>query len=176
MQKMVINNDAFFERVVAMLQAGQRVTIPVKGYSMLPFIRGERDLVELQAASSYEPGDIVLFRVGGRYIMHRLQAVDAEGIAEIMGDGVWRACEHCPVTDIYGRAIRILRGGKKAIDPRSPRELRRARRWKRLLPARRWLLALYKRLPWNLWLLFEQRAGWVKAHLSKRKAAASENE
>lgn len=172
MEKLVLNNDVFFERVVAMLRAGQRVIIPVKGYSMLPFIRGGRDLVELEAADCYVAGDIVLFHVGDRYVMHRLQHI-RDGVAEMMGDGVYRGREHCPVGDIYGRAIRIVRGGKKDIDPRSPRELRRAAVWKKYLPARRWLLALYKLLPWNWWLLFEQRAGWFKAHFSARRKTAS---
>ncbi|MBR1871800.1 MAG: S24/S26 family peptidase [Bacteroidales bacterium] len=156
MQKLVLHNEDFFARVVPLLRSGQKVTIPVKGYSMLPFIRGERDLVELQAATEYVPGDIVLFSVGGRYVMHRLQSVSG-GVAEIMGDGVYRGREHCPVEDIYGRAVTILHNGKKPIDPRSEKELRRARTWKKFLPIRRYLIFIYKRLPWNMWLLKQSR-------------------
>ena len=56
------------------LEKGQKVTIPVKGISMLPFIRGERDLVELTAPdrSRLQRDDIVLFRTHGRWIMHRI--------------------------------------------------------------------------------------------------------
>ena len=138
-----------------MLRSGQKVIIPVKGFSMLPFIRGELDLVELEAAKEYVPEDIVLFTVGGRYVMHRLLSIK-DGIAEIMGDGVSRGKEHCPVEDIHGRAIRILRGAagregrpRREVDPRSRGEIRKARMWRKFLPVRRYLLIAYRLLPWN---------------------------
>ena len=56
MDKLVVANDVFFARVTELLALGQKVTIPVKGYSMLPFIKGEKDLVELEKADSYVPG------------------------------------------------------------------------------------------------------------------------
>ena len=40
MDKMIIDNDTFFAGVLPLLDQGKRVTIPVKGSSMLPFIRG----------------------------------------------------------------------------------------------------------------------------------------
>ena len=52
MEKMVIDNDAFFADVLTVLDQGKRVTIPVKGYSMLPFIRGGKDLVVLEKAAT----------------------------------------------------------------------------------------------------------------------------
>ena len=69
MRKLVIDNDELFGRVVELLQEGREVTIPSKGFSMLPFIRGERDLVVLERADEIKPGDIVLFRLDGRYIL-----------------------------------------------------------------------------------------------------------
>ena len=53
MEKMVIANDEFFVPVRQMLEEGHSVTIPVKGFSMLPFIRGERDLVCAPTTSSF---------------------------------------------------------------------------------------------------------------------------
>ena len=40
MDKMIIDNDTFFADVLRLLDQGKQVTIPVKGFSMLPFIRG----------------------------------------------------------------------------------------------------------------------------------------
>ena len=77
MRKLVIDNDELFGRVVELLQEGREVTIPSKGFSMLPFIRGERDLVVLERADEIKPGDIVLFRLDGRYILHRVMDADA---------------------------------------------------------------------------------------------------
>ena len=61
-----VPNDDFFPDVVAILDEGKQVTIPVKGFSMLPFIRGIRDLVVLEKRETYVPYDIVLFRHAGR--------------------------------------------------------------------------------------------------------------
>lgn len=75
MEKVVISNDIFFAEVLRVLREGKNVTIPVKGVSMLPFIRGDRDSVELEPLADARPlavGDIVLFRVAGRYILHRI--------------------------------------------------------------------------------------------------------
>ena len=147
-----VPNDIFFPTVVAVLDEGKRATIPVKGFSMRPFIRGERDLVVLERRRSYAPYDIVLFRHGGRYVLHRILTVEGDRV-EIQGDGVVKSTEHVHLADIYGKAVRILRDGKREIDPDSPKQLRRARRWRRLHPVRRILLLAYRFVPWNyVWL------------------------
>ena len=65
MEKMVVDNDLFFSDVLQVLEQGRRVTIPVKGFSMLPFIRGTKDLVILEkAGEDLKADDIVLFHVG----------------------------------------------------------------------------------------------------------------
>lgn len=152
MEKMVINNDVFFAHVIEVLDAGRRVTIPVKGYSMLPFIRGEKDLVELEKPQSLSVDDIVLFHMGpeegGRYVMHRIVGLDGDKV-DIMGDGVPRNHEHVFRRQIYGRAVTILRGGTRPVDPYSPGELRKVHLWQRLRPFRRYILFIYRHLPWN---------------------------
>lgn len=152
MEKMIINNDAFFAHVIEMLEAGHRVTIPVKGYSMLPFIRGEKDLVELEAPGELAVDDIVLFHMGpadgGRYVMHRIVGLDGDKV-DIMGDGVPRNHEHVLRSQVHGRAVRILRGGTRPVDPYSPCELRKVHLWQRLRPFRRYILFTYRHLPWN---------------------------
>ena len=80
---MIIDNDTFFADVRRLLDQGTRVTIPVKGLSMLPFIRGGKDLVVLEkAGGNLQRDDIVLFHVGpregGRYVMHRILTMDGD--------------------------------------------------------------------------------------------------
>ena len=147
MNKLVVHNDEFFSQVVSLLEKGQRVTIPVKGISMLPFIRGERDLVELTAPDrqALQRDDIVLFRYHGRWIMHRILKVD-KGIATIQGDGVWRGKEVVQVDQIHGRAIQILKCGVKARNPYTKGELRMVHAWQRLGWVRRYILAIYRRV------------------------------
>ena len=105
MEKMVIANDPFFAEVVRMLGEGKRVRIPVKGYSMLPFIRGEKDEVWLETPGEVKVDDIVLFHYRGRYIMHRVIGRQGERYV-IRGDGVPKNCEYPLRGEILGKAVR----------------------------------------------------------------------
>ena len=147
MEKLVVHNDEFFAQVVVLLENGQKVTIPVKGISMLPFIRGERDLVELVAPDRdhLKRDDIVLFRTHGRWIMHRILQVK-DGVATIQGDGVWSGKEVVPLRQIHGKAVSILRKGESPRDPYTKRELRLVHAWQKLGGLRRYILAVYRRL------------------------------
>jgi hypothetical protein len=167
MEKLSINNDLFFGEVVKDLEAGKTVVIPVKGYSMLPFIKGERDLVELEGVcsctddplrKSVSAGDIVLFRYLGRYILHRVVSVGETSVVTA-GDGVIGKgnVERPGKDDVLGRVTAVLKGGKRRTDPYSFAGRLEARVWRFLWPVRRWLLAAWKRLPWNRWILNEQR-------------------
>ena len=148
-------NDEFFSQVLSRLEEGHSATIPVKGFSMLPFIRGGKDLVVLEKATGdIVKDDIVLFRLGGRYIMHRVLTVEG-GKFDIQGDGVWLGHEHPGREDILAKAVTILRNGKKPRDPYSPRELRKVHAWQRLGRTRRYLLFIYRHLPWNRFLYNE---------------------
>ena len=119
MEKMIIDNDTFFADVLQVLDQGKRVTIPVKGFSMLPFIRGGKDLVVLEkAGGDLKADDIVLFHVGprdgGRYVMHRILAIDGDAV-DIMGDGVPEAHEHVRRNQVLAKAVEILRAGKRLV-------------------------------------------------------------
>ncbi len=162
MEKMVIDNDSFFADVLSVLAEGRQATIPVKGFSMLPFIRGGKDLVVLEKApADLKAGDIVLFHIGpmdgGRWVMHRILSIDGDAV-DIMGDGVYRGHEHVRRDQIYAKAVTILRGGTRPVDPYSPRELRKVRFWQGLLPLRRYILFIYRHLPWN--------RSWIKENAS----------
>ena len=165
-QKLVVPNDLFFVWVLSHLD--KEPAIPVKGFSMLPFIRGGKDLVVLEPVrDDWRVDDIVLFHVGlaegGRYIMHRILRIDGDEV-EIMGDGVLNTVEHVTRNCLLARARCILRNGAKkvdtfnyrtlprgvrAVDPYSPDELRKVHLWQRIRPVRRYLLFLYRHLPWN---------------------------
>ena len=146
---MVVHNDEFFSQVLERLEEGLTATIPVKGYSMLPFIRGGKDLVTLEKATGdIKRDDIVLFRIGGRYIMHRvLKAEDGE--YDIQGDGVWLGHEHPTRGQILAKATTIIRAGKTPVDPYSKKQLRMVHAWQKLGKLRRYILFIYRHLPWN---------------------------
>lgn len=154
MTKMVVHNDEFFAQVLARLDEGLTTTIPVKGYSMLPFIRGGKDLVILEKASGdIVKDDIVLFRYGGRYVLHRVLSTE-DGRYDIQGDGVWLGHEYPVREQILAKATCILRAGKRPVDPYSPGQLRLVHAWQRLGWLRRYILFIYRHLPWN--------RGWLK--------------
>lgn len=144
--KLVLPNSVMLGEVKSFLQEGKDVIIPTKGNSMLPFIRGERDSVNLRKLQDIAVGDIVLAEIReGQYVLHRVFGIDGD-LVTLMGDGNLRGVERCSRDRIAGTAVEILRNGEKRVDCRSPRALRQARIWRRLMPLRRIILGFYRRL------------------------------
>ena len=152
-----IDNNTYFDAVTTMLKEGQDVTINVRGASMLPFLSESRgDQVILEGAEAGTPdgrervkvnvNDIVLFRLGDRYILHRILKINDNDIAEIQGDGILNAKEHCHRGQILARVSTIIRCGKDAINTKSSTYRRNVRIWMILKPLRRPMLWLWKRL------------------------------
>lgn len=152
-----IDNNTYFDAVTTMLKEGQDVTINVRGDSMLPFLAESRgDQVILEGAESGTPdgrervkvnvNDIVLFRLGDRYFLHRILKINDNDIAEIQGDGIINAKERCHRDLILARVTTIIRSGKYAINTKSSTYRRNVRIWMILKPFRRPMLWLWKRL------------------------------
>jgi len=60
----LLPNQLFFAEVEAMLSEGREVQIRMKGHSMRPLLRSERDQVVLTPCTDparLRPGDVVLF-------------------------------------------------------------------------------------------------------------------
>lgn len=145
MTKPAVSDENILSDAVRLVNEGLAVTMLVKGRSMLPFILGGHDSVVLTRPGTVKPGDVVLARIDGRrYVLHRVMSVSADKVV-LMGDGNLRGQEVCPPADVLARADEIVGadGRHRRLD--SPAAQRRARRWRRLLPLRRYLLAIYKR-------------------------------
>ncbi len=116
----------------------------VKGYSMRPFLEHMRDKVQL--AYPTRPlvvGDAVLAEITpGHYVLHRIIRIEGEHIT-LMGDGNLRGTEHCRLQDVAGIVTHYIRP-KRTILAADPALNRRIRRWRRLLPIRRYLLLFYR--------------------------------
>ncbi len=135
----VLPNEQVFEPVRGFIAEGKSVIFRPKGNSMLPFIRGGRDSVELSPLESpLQVGDIALFKVGGRYFLHRVFAVDGDRIV-FMGDGNSRGKEHCRTCDVIGRVTKIIKKDGREVRPG------KGRLWRRLLPFRRYIMAFLTR-------------------------------
>ena len=139
MDKIVLPNEVFLEEVATLLDEGRDVTLSPKGSSMLPFIREGRDSVVLRKEPSVKKGDIVLVRLPGRYVLHRIIREEGQRLT-LMGDGNLRGTESCTRADVLGTVKTILRDGKKPHTPGN------GRFWAALKPFRRIILGTYRRL------------------------------
>ncbi len=140
-----VSDDQIIGDAIRLVQEGMAVTILVKGRSMLPFILGGQESAVLTQPGEIKTGDVVLARIDGRrYVLHRVMEVSADRVV-LMGDGNIRGQEVCRPEDVLARADEVVGADGKHRRLDTPRQKRRARIWRRLLPVRRWLLAIYKR-------------------------------
>ena len=140
MKKMIVPNEILLAEADDLLSKGIEVVLMTKGNSMLPFIRGEKDSVNLKRFGAVEVGDIVLARIAPqRYVLHRIFAIDGDAVT-LMGDGNLVGTESCRLGDILGTVTEIIRpnGSKKKVTKGSL--------WRKLLPVRRYLLWVYRKL------------------------------
>lgn len=139
-------------QVVALLDEGHTVTLPLRGRSMRPFLEDGRDKALL--ASIKEPpkvGDAVLAEVMPQhYVLHRIIDID-NGHVTLRGDGNL-GCEQCNVDDIRAKAIGFYRKGREKLDSTDGLKWRiYSWWWTRLFPVRRYLLfALHPHVPARL--------------------------
>lgn len=140
-----VSDDQIIGDAVRLVQEGMAVTMLVKGRSMLPFILGGRESAVLTRPGTIRPGDVVLARIDDRrYVLHRVMEVSADRVV-LMGDGNIRGQEVCRPEDVLARVDEVVGADGKHRRLDTSRQKRRARIWRRLLPVRRWLLAIYKR-------------------------------
>ena len=102
-------NDIFFAQIESEIAAGKSVIFKVKGNSMYPLLRDNKDEVTLSPLNR-EPAimDIVLFRFRGKHILHRI--IDLKnGEYTLQGDGIYMSCEYCSRNDIIGIVTKIHR-------------------------------------------------------------------
>ena len=134
------------EEAIRLVQEGQHVTLRANGRSMLPFIIGGRESITLSQTENPSRGDIVLAMVeNGRYVIHRIIERKGDDIA-LMGDGNLSEQEHCRVKDVVARVEYVVDDRGRRHDPYTPIRKQMARLWFRLLPFRRYLLAIYRRI------------------------------
>ena len=135
-----VPNDILIPEIAKILNEGHQVLFTPGGVSMRPFIEGGRDAVLLKKADECRVGDILLCRVGGTYVLHRLIAIEGEHLT-LMGDGNLQGTEHCTKADIIGKVMEI-RSPKGRLKPCT-----RGWLWRKLLPCRPFLLKVYRHTP-----------------------------
>ena len=144
--KVELPNDVMLGEVSKMLDEGYKVTFMAKGNSMLPFIVGERDSVEIEKRPEYKPGDIVLVKDSrGIWILHRYLSSDGETVI-LKGDGNLVGTEKCAPADIVGAVARIIKPDRE-VDCGSAMFKKESAAWRRQpYIIRRVILAIYRRV------------------------------
>ena len=145
MNHKILPNNEIIDGVIKMLDTCPSVILPVKGYSMLPFIIGDVESVELVKPDTVKVGDVVLAWINGhRYVVHRIIRIDHDRI-QLMGDGNLTAEEYCTSNDVKARADYVVnKHGEKRYLYTTWR-MRGSRLWWTLRPLRRLILAFYRR-------------------------------
>lgn len=138
--QVTLPNEILIGEVGELLARGKEVVLMTKGWSMNPFIIGERDSVLLKKTGKLEPGDIVLAEVyPQKYVLHRVIAIEGDSIT-LMGDGNIAGKEHCKKDNILGTVQKIIHPNGKEVIPG------KAAVWRKMGPlARRIALAFYRR-------------------------------
>ena len=126
MRQKTFSNAQLLPEVVKMLNEGHTVTLPLKGYSMRPFLENGRDKALLIKVQRIKKGDPVLAEV-------------------LCGDGNL-ANEYCRREDVRASVVGFYRKGRTALDRIDGRKWRiYSAIWVHLRPFRRLLLGVYRR-------------------------------
>ena len=138
-------NELFLPEVIRLINEGHTVTLTLKGYSMRPFLEDGRDKGLLTKVGNVKVGDPVLAETWpGHYVLHRVVSIKGDDIV-LRGDGNILT-EHCKRSDIKASCAGFYRKGRATIDSVDGTKWRvYSWLWTRLLPVRRYLLALYRR-------------------------------
>lgn len=92
--------------------AAPPVTICLEGDSMRPLIRRGRDPVTIiPLTRQLQRGDVVLFRMGERYIVHRVWKL-AEGRVRTFGDNCFAPEPWIPASQVLGLVVKYSREGR----------------------------------------------------------------
>lgn len=144
--KLHIANAILIPEVISLLNENHTVTIPLRGFSMRPFLEDKRDKALLKTVHDIKVGDVVLAEIKReQYVLHRIIAIKENDIT-LLGDGNLKP-EYCKRSDIKGIAIGFYRKGKTNLDSTDNKKWQiYSWIWMRLYPIRRYLLFIHRKL------------------------------
>lgn len=146
MQKLSVENSMFLPQVVQLIQEGHKATIIARGNSMRPFIEDSRDKLVFGKVDHLRVGDVILAEVEeGHFVCHRIEAIK-DGVVTMRGDGNVEGTEVFPEANVRAKLLQVVRKGKTYTLTNSRVWKCYSAVWPKLLPMRRYLLALYRLL------------------------------
>lgn len=139
--KISIPNKILIPQIVRQINEGHTVTLPLRGFSMRPFLQDGRDKALLTRVTTPQTGVPVLAEITpNRYVLHRIVKVDGSNVT-LLGDGNV-VPEQCQIKDIRASVIGFYRKGHTTLDRIDGRKWKiYSFIWMTLRPIRRWLLA-----------------------------------
>ena len=146
MQKLSVENSIFLPQVVQLIQEGHKATIIARGNSMRPFIEDGRDKLVFGKVDHLMVGDVILAEVeDGHFVCHRIESIK-DGVVTMRGDGNVEGTEVFPEANVRAKLLQVVRKGKTYTLTNSRVWKCYSAVWPKLLPVRRYLLALYRLL------------------------------
>ena len=141
-----IPNAVLIPEIIKYLEQGHTVTLPLKGFSMRPFLESNRDMALLTSPKNIKVGDPVLAEIAPKqYVLHRIININGEHVT-LLGDGNLTP-EYCLLSNIKASIDGFYRKGRKKLDRTDGRKWKLySKIWITLRPLRRWLLAFYRRI------------------------------
>lgn len=139
--------NAYFEHVAHLLKEGKHVRLKVLGDSMFPLIRGGKDEIELipkNEVKELKPFTALFYRWEGQYMIHRYIRKDNDEIV-LLGDGNVYREERTKEEDILG-VLKTIYRKEKEIDCLSETWITQGKCWYKLLPVRKYLLYILKKI------------------------------
>lgn len=141
-----VPNEILLPEVARLIAEGRTVTIIVRGNSMNPFLVDRRDRITLGnfTPDDLQPGASILARdLTGRIVFHRIIRRNGK-ILTLQGDGNLTQTEETSIHRVMGLMTAAIRKGKEY--PADGKVWKRySYWWLKLTPARRWLLAVFRR-------------------------------
>ena len=145
-QTITFNNADFLPEVLRLIGEGHTVTLPLKGFSMRPFLEDGRDKALLTKVSKPNVGDPVLAIINKRYyVLHRIVGIEGDKVT-LMGDGNLVGREYCHITDVKAIATHSVDALQKRHYLYTKWRCAASEAWWLLMPIRRYILAIYKRM------------------------------
>ena len=149
----MINLEANTGRIEEIIREQGSLASVIKGVSMRPMLKTDRDVIIVSALTSdLKKYDVPLYRVGKRYVLHRIIGVDTEKrIYIIRGDNTYQK-EYVPFDAVIGYLTAFNRCGKH-FDVTNKGYMAYARFWHFIYPlryfyvsARSKLYSLYRKI------------------------------
>ena len=114
---MQLPNEIIIPKVAEYVRDGHTVTLPLRGYSMRPYLEDGRDKALLtKAPEKLKIGDVILAEISPKsYALHRIVDISGDNIT-MYGDGNFSP-EHIHRSDVLAIATGFYRKGSGKVTP-----------------------------------------------------------